>query len=300
MSFFDRFFGRTELHQRPDALMANIALEGGDPYSLQVLFAGPLAVDEAALTAALRAFSPETAEAQAELVACEPTDSKDPDLLGLAGWGSHVVKLVGANKPMRPEPPDTHDPVEWCLGPAHFEPHFKDAARAHKSFIILYYAGTADDPVERYVALAAVAAALVPATALVVLNEDGRSAFPAAALVPESGDGIEMLRSLPLPLLYCGFIKLEIENVLGVWMRTVGAERLGLPDLAFHADGHHRGQETFELFTSLLGYLRRRGARFADGHTIGIDENATMRLRVRFEDEDFLGSPGEMFVVEPA
>lgn len=293
MSFFDRFFGRTEVGQSRDALMANIKLEGTNPYSLQVLLGRPLALDEAGLAAALRAFHPELADARAELNSTDPAEFDGAVCLGLAGWGRHVVKLVGVDAPMPP------DAAEVCLQPAHFGPEFKRLARAHRSHVMLYYAGFEADPVERYVALAAVAVALGPAGAVVVMNEDARSAFPVEALAPGEGeDGLAALRTLPLPMLYAGFVKLEVADEPGVWMRTFGCHLLGLPDLAVRAAGHHQGQETFELFSGMLDYLRESGNHFADGHTIQAGEGTTLRLRAPRAGEDFLDGPGELFVVE--
>jgi Domain of unknown function (DUF4261) len=96
-----------------------------------------------------------------------------------------------------------------------------------------------------------------------------------------------------------GFVKLEVEGVEGVWMRTYGAPKLGLPDLAWHARGHDEGRATFELFAGLLAYLRASGARFGDGHTAEY-ESRQVRIRAPRRDESFLDSPGELFVVEDA
>ncbi len=44
--------------------------------------------------------------------------------------------------------------------------------------------------------------------------------------------GLQVLLANGLPVDYCGFAKYDVEDVEGVWMRTYGAARFGLPDLA--------------------------------------------------------------------
>jgi len=173
-------------------------------------------------------------------------------------------------------------------------------ARAHRAHALLYYAGRATDALEQYLALAVVAGVLGREGGVVVLNESAHTSFPAGALDPGAveGDWLEVLRSLPLLLLYAGFVKYTIQGVPGVWMRTYGCHLLGLPDLASHAEGHQQGQETFELFDNILGYLRESGARFAVGHTMQVGPETFLRVRAARAEEGFLESAGELFVLE--
>ena len=69
--------------------------------------------------------------------------------LGLAGWGEHVVRMVGFNAPL---PEAT---VEVCVAPAHYPAEVKAEVRAHASHVLLYYTGHDADPLEQYVAVAA-------------------------------------------------------------------------------------------------------------------------------------------------
>jgi hypothetical protein len=124
---------------------------------------------------------------------------------------------------------------------------------------------------------------------------------PAAVLHPhEEDDGnlLASLRGFPLPFLYCGFVKLEVEGTPGVWMRTYGAHRLGLPDFALHATGHEQGSFVFEVFSNMLAYLRQTGKQFAPGNTMQVGENMYLRLRARTTEEWYLESEGEMLVAE--
>ncbi len=297
--FLDRFFG----HGDPgagDGPVANPAVEA--PLSLQLLFDAPLDLDPDALTLALRAFHPDLAAATAELQvaprqgppAGHPENDAAAGLFGLVGWGRHAVKLIGVNAPM------PREAVESCVRPAHFGEELKRVAYENAAHVLLYYAGYDPDPLEQYVALGAVSAALTRLGAAVALNESARAAVPAAVFLPdESGeDVLEILRHLPVPFLYGGFIKLEVEGHPGVWMRTFGNHLLGLPNLALRAAGHHEGQRVFDLFANVLAYLRETGKAFAPGHTMQVGDDEYLRLREPADGEWFLDAEGEMLVAE--
>lgn len=267
--------------------------------SYQLLFLEKLDLDADALTLAIRAYHPSLAQARAELldVAVEgEADAEATSVIGLAGWGKHVIKLVGFNRPI----PQTV--FETCVRPAHFSQQLKDDAQPHQSHLLLYYAGYDTDPLEQFVAMTVVASALARFGAILLLNEAGRSAFPAEALLADEHDrdALDMLRVMPIPLLYGGFVKIEIEDEPGVWMRTFGDRYLELPDLAFKAEGHHQGSETFDLFANLLAYLRESGSQFAPGHTMQVGADTHLRLRKPTEEEWYLQSDGEMLVIEKA
>lgn len=294
-TFLDRFFGRgTPAPGAPP--VANPRLT--DPVGLQLLFDEPFALDAGELTKALRDYHPDTAAATAELfdVPPNPQQPAQPHLIGMCAWGRHVVKMVGYYAPM------PFAAAETSIAPAHFDRAFKDRAYAHKAHALLYYAGYEADPLEQYVALAACAGALAYFGAAFVLNETARTAVPAAALHPheeDAGDMLGALRGLPLPFLYCGFVKLEVEGTEGVWMRTYGCHRFGLPDLATRAPGHEHGSDTFERFASMLNYLRLSGKRFAPGDTMRVGDDSYLKLRAPTAAEWFLDTEGEMLVAFP-
>jgi hypothetical protein len=289
MSLFTRFFGTTDETDAPDALVANGDREK-DATSLQVLFATSLP-NAADTTATLRAYHPSMASASCEI---DADMSQEGKLIGLAGWGPHVVQLVGFDLPM------PADAVEKCVGPSHYPQPVKERARAHKAHALLYYAGQEEDVLEQYVALAAVAGCLGTPDGIVVLNEDGHTSFPAHALNSPNveGDRLELLRTLPLLILFCGFVKYNIPGSSSVWMRTYGAHRFGLPDLATLSRGHNEGERTFTLFGNILNYLRDSGATMSPGHTMQAGPNTYLRCRAPYSDEPFLDGPGQTLVLE--
>ena len=92
MSIFSRFFGRRDDNTAElTGLVANPECEGR--VSLQVLFPAALQVTQDGLSSALRAYHPEMAEAS-----CEVSSEVEP-FFALAGWGAHVVRLVGFDAP---------------------------------------------------------------------------------------------------------------------------------------------------------------------------------------------------------
>jgi hypothetical protein len=290
MSLLTRFFGKSEDTDQPGAPVAQRERDK-DAAALQVLFATPTLPDPATVTAALRAYHPSMSAALCEI---DASMSQEGNLIGLAGWGPHVLQLVGFNLPMPAQV------VEHCVAPSHYPQALKDQARAHRAHALLYYVGQEKDILEQYVALAALAAALGQSGGIVVLNETAHTSFPAAALsAPQiEGDRLDLLRTLPLLILFCGFVKYNIPGSSNVWMRSYGAHLFGLPDLAILARGHHEGQRYFDLFGNILNYLRDSGATFGVGHTMQAGANTYLRCRAPTAEEPFLESAGEMFVLE--
>jgi hypothetical protein len=103
---------------------------------------------------------------------------------------------------------------------------------------------------------------------------------------------------MPLPMLYCGFVKYNVPDAADVWMRTYGAYVLNLPDLATYTKGHQEGQRTFDMFDSILRYMLNSGRRLAAGHTMQLGANDYLRCRAPRAEEPWLESKGKVLVVE--
>jgi len=291
MSLFSRFFGRKDADDlAAGQLEANP--DNKSPLSLQVLFPDAFGLNSDQLLGALRSYHRSMSEAQCEI---DPELSREGTVFGMLGWGEHVIRLVGFDAPYPAEA------LEACVAPSHYPQELKQRARSHKAHVILYYAGKEPSAFEQYIALAATAGVLARLGAIVVLNESGHTSFPAAALSgldSEISDIMEFLRVLPLSILYCGFVKYEVEGIAGVWMRTYGAPLLELPDLAAHAIGHKEGQRYFDMFETIFSYLRKSGVRLAAGHTMQIDAEEYLRFRAPSDQEGFLQSDAKLLVVE--
>ncbi len=287
MEFLDRF--STPLPDRPA--------------SFQILLEDLSELSAEGLRAALREYHPELAAATVEFVpaAAFPIESiglapdgPPPTILGLAEWGGHTIRLVACDAPM------PTNAVEACLKPALLPPEFKARARAHRAHVLLYYAGRAADPLEQRVALGCVAGVLAHFGAIVTLNEEARAAIASFALTADD-DGEDMLatlRALPTPFLYGGFAKMELTGVPGVWIRTFACPRLGLPNLAYHADGHADGERVFQLFGAVLGYLRETGLALEPGERIGVDDDRQLAVRAPDDREWWLDGDGTMWILE--
>ncbi len=291
MSLFSRFFGKPDAGDASGGpLAANPAIQ--HPLSLQVLFSEAVPLDSDRLREALRSYDRSMSRARCEI---DPALGREGKTLGLVGWGKHVIRCVGFDAPMPAEA------VEACLAPSHYPQDLKARARAHQAHVLLYYSGYDPSPFEQYVALAATAGALAKLGALVALNEAGHTSFPADAIsgVDTRGSMVALLREFPLAMLFCGFVKCEVQEIPGIWMRTYGAPLLGLPDLAAHATGHNEGQRYFDLFENIFSYLRDSGARLAPGHTLQIDEEAYLRFRAPQPAETFLDAEGQLLILEP-
>jgi hypothetical protein len=274
--------------------------ENGDPHDgdpkdgeeptrigLMLLCQGALPLPGEGWQTLIRAYHPELAEATVRTHRLEAQGSP----VALIRWGDHVVEAVGFDAPM---PADALDP---CLQLSHYDQARKERARRHRSHWLLWETSHAD-PLERCVAVAAVCGALAGEGAIAVVNEVAQTTLPVDVLAKtDEDDMLELLRSLPLPLLYVGFAKYTVEGEEGVWMRTWAAHTLGLPDLALLATGHERGQDTMDLFENVLRYAYNSGSQLGAGHTMQVGEDTFARLRSPRADEPFLESAGTMLVI---
>jgi len=289
MSLYSRFFGRKDTDDLADGqLLANPDIK--EPLSLQVLFPETCRLDAEQLIGAFKSYHRSMSDVQCEIDSDLIHEGK---MLGMIGWGKHVIRLVGFDLPYPAAA------LEACVAPSHYTQELKQRARSHKAHVILYYSGQESSPFEQYIALAATAGVMARLGAIVVLNESGHTSFPAAALSDSDSDcdALDLLRVLPLSMLSCGFVKQEVEGTPGVWMRTYGAPLLGLPDLAAHATGHQEGQRYLDMFENIFGYLRESGARLAAGHTMQVDGDEYLRFRAATKEEWFLES-SELLVIE--
>lgn len=270
------------------------------PLSLQLLFPDGLELPTDAVTQAVRDYHPELSAAEVELSAdaariatALSEGGPPPACLGLIRWGRHVIKLAGCDAPM------PYGPVETCVGPAMVAPPLKVDAKQHRSHVLLYYAGSETDPIERYVALAAVAGALARLGAIMILNEEARAAVPALDLIPEPGeDALATLRGLPIPYLWGGFVKLDVGDSARPWVRSFANPGLGLPDLATHLPSHDATSRAFGWFAGMLGYALQLQVTFQPGDGVDLGD-LKLRLREPTEAEWFLESRGTMLVIEP-
>jgi hypothetical protein len=115
--------------------------------------------------------------------------------------------------------------------------------------------------------------------AIVVLNEEARTACPALDLIPDDGEEVlTTYRNLPIPYLLGGFVKMQVGDDPRPWVRTFANQRLNLPNLAVHLNSHEDTGSTFELFAGLLGYLRKMNETFTAGDTLDLgDRKLTLR-----------------------
>jgi hypothetical protein len=204
MSLFSRFFGRKDTDDLAGAqLLANPDIKA--PLSLQVLFPETCRLDAGQLIEAFKSYHRSMSDVRCEI---DSELNREGNLFGMIGWGKHVIRLVGFDRPYPAEA------LEARVAPSHYTQELKRRARSHKAHVILYYAGRESSPFEQYVALAAAAGVMAWLGAIVVLNESGHTSFPAAALSDSDSDGdaLDLLRAFPLAILFCGFVKYEVEG----------------------------------------------------------------------------------------
>ena len=302
MGIFDRLFGR----KQPDAAPAEqtpapapaqqlapsapeappepqpVAQESGEPgesvpLRLQVLFPKPPKLDGQAFIRTFERLHRSMLGAKLEV---------EEDAAGARGkaiWGRHIVEIFVRNHPM------PKDAAERAIAPAHYRSDQKDQARAHGAYLLLNYRGSDPSPWNQYAALTAVASIFTRQGATTIANSDALTSVPASALQQIFGttDAWGMLLAMPPAVLYCGFAKYNAPDGKGVWMRTHGCERLGLPDLAMLASDHSEGMRVVNLFNEVIGSVRQSNSAPTGGSTLEL----TPHVSVRFRDPN----PGELF-----
>lgn len=283
-----------------DFLERFLASQSANPPSFQLLLTDLSELNAEALRTALREFHPDLVSADVEFVPANADPrvvdrgGPPPALLGIASWGEHTVRIVACDAPM------TTGAVESCLRPALLPPDFKERARRHRAHVLVDYAGRCADPLEQLVALGCVAGIFAYFGSLAILNEEARAAIAPFALTAddEGEDMLATLRSLPVPYLYGGFVKMELTDIPGVWIRTFACHRLGLPNLAMHRPTHADGERIFHLFSGVLGYLRDTGSIFEPGELIRIDDTTVLAVRTPEQREWWLDSDGPIWILD--
>lgn len=169
----------------------------------------------------------------------------------------------------------------------------KAAARAHRSCVGVRLIASEAPWLDRCATLMSVAGALAAATdGVAVAHLAAYALLPAGALVPD-GDAAErweILRAIPLGLLITGFRKYQIEGEPGVWMATVCANTLGLPEFAMHVPDHSHGQRTLDLFDRLHRHLLSTAAVFRPGDRITVGKGRDLQLAAMPENLPFVNS----------
>ena len=86
------------------------------PLSLQVLFYDPLRVDFDRLAEAFRSYHNSMSGVRCEI---DPELMRDSKVLGMVGWGMHVIRLVGFDAPY------PANIVEACVAASHYPQELK-------------------------------------------------------------------------------------------------------------------------------------------------------------------------------
>ncbi|KAK7195144.1 hypothetical protein NESM_000438600 [Novymonas esmeraldas] len=297
---------------------------------LQVLFPDPApsAITADALTARLRQLDRALQTATLRV----PSVGDGDGLTGIAVWSSsestaaapraveHRVDVVVRHR--CPLPPRI---AEACITCSLNTPPVKARMAAAQSAAYLSYRGTDGvAPLEQYVAVAAVAAALCDVgEACGVLNVHALTAASTSLFsqrVMESAGGtdgggaaataassLDFLRQLPLTVLYTGFRPFQThdgqDGRQGHGFRTHGAELLGLPNLAAFTTDTASHEAAFHAVHWMWEVMRRRGRPLVAGESVQLTADGAVRVAVRNprpEEESLQHPPQGVLVLEPA
>ena len=263
------------------------------PFRLVVVFETLPSFDQERLRRAIADVDPRLAAARAEIV----SEALEATTHGLVGWGTDEVVHVDGYT-VRGADPVAGAVVEELLQHAELDPGLSARVRAAKGHVVLTYQGRTPAPEVRFLALAAVAAAVgsLPG-ALVVGSRDARTAIPIARLRKAAKNGLQGLRSLPRSSLAYSISVSSVPGRIGEWARTRGATRFGLPDLARWFSDPAERAAVRRLLIAVEDYVTASGTTIRAGDHLDAGE-ARLTARAPRPDEAFLDSPGTMLVLD--
>lgn len=167
------------------------------------------------------------------------------------------------------EAPLTADTVAAAVDHAPYPDSVKRSARAHSAHWSVRLNASHAPWLDRCTLLLGIAGVLaLGSAAIAVVHPRACASLPAAALIPDGGERLQILHAYPLGLLITGFQKYEIEGEPGVWMASVAAHALDLPEFAMWAPDHTHAQATLELYDQLHRHLLQSAAVFRPGDRI--------------------------------
>ncbi|MBI0005358.1 DUF4261 domain-containing protein [Gilliamella sp. W8126] len=288
MGIFSRFFAKkTESKQMDNSIVPNPDIENA--ISVSIVFSGALNINNDELLAKLKSIDPTIKDIRYET----PFGQLEEGMCILVSWGKHVIRVFGLNAPY------PKAVLETCVAPASYSQEIKQQVYESDSHLLLYYVGYEQNVLEQYLALTRLAVCFEQFNALAVINEDAHTSLPVNFInsLASEKDGLTTLGEC-LPLLFCGFVKYEIENIKGIWMRTYGANKFGLPNFAALANSYEESEYYFDMFSNILNYLRQSQAIMNPGDTMEMGDNRMMSLRAPQDDEYFLKDQGDLLVIE--
>ena len=288
MGIFSRFFEKkSESKQMGNSIVPNPEIDSS--VGLSIVFKGALDINNDKLLTKLKSVDPTIKDIRYEV----PFGQLEEGMWILVSWGKHIIRILGLNAPY------PQNELELCVTPASYSQEIKQQIYESDSHLLLYYVGYEQDVLEQYLALTRLAVCFEQFNALAVINEDAHTSLPINFIneLASEKDGLTTLGEC-LPLLFCGFVKYEIENIKGIWMRTYGANIFGLPNFAVLANSYEESDYYFDMFSNILNYLRQSKVTMNPGDTMEMGDNRMMSLRVPKDDEYFLKDQGDLLVIE--
>lgn len=187
-------------------------------------------------------------------------------LLAETHFDSHVVQIAGMPAPL---PQNVYEKTVYPTG---WAPEFKELLQSAGANIILQYAGTATDPIEKYLALYKVAFCLDNERLLGVVNEPAGTAHPRGVIAHILD--FELLsvarQSPPLPF-WTGFQKVEWNDE--IYFLTKGFRFFDLPDLIAHSGTDGDPGELQSLFYEIFHYMYFENKEVIAGDALNVNDN---------------------------
>lgn len=228
---------------------------------LSLLLRKPLPLDAAGIAGRLTAIEPLPAAPVVTIQEASNTAGPFAEIV----FGSHVVHYAAMPGPV------PASVVQRCILPTAWTQEVKDQLQLHLRHSILLYSGQHTDPVEQYLALYKVAAALDSGEVLGLVNEPAWTSHPAeivhSIMNPEM---LQVCRESPPLLYWTGFVQGKLEE--NFWLISRGYHIFGLPDLAWHITEEMDLMKVHDLFHEVFYYAYFEKADIAAGDVLNLDD----------------------------
>lgn len=269
MGFFDRIFGRKSRSTRRWSPAGNAKLESP---GLLLLLNAPPALDFERVRKALAAIEPlNIAPKFTSRLADEGPQPEAGVVYGTIEFDSHVIDIVGLPDSL-PEPV-----VHKTVGASHWSGEGRAAMENHVAHYVLNHHGGGATPLEKYIALYKLAAALGGDQLAGVLNDAAWTCAPAAVVREfQQPEFLKACREQLPPILFTGFIKFIDEDA--TWFGTKGQHLFGAPDFVMQGKPDEKPSDALDLFMNIFLYVIAAGRELKAGHTMQIANEIFLRF----------------------
>jgi hypothetical protein len=177
-----------------------------------------------------------------------------------------IIQLIGINEKL------PNSVIEQCVFNSknpRVNSDLMNNIMQHESHLSLRFSKSTIAVLDQYIILSILAAALVPAGAMAVINEQAETALSTRAMLPQNStiDTLTFLETMPITLFFCGASCYQFKNNDTMVIETTGMDVFGYPDIAIEWPVHAPPDTALLLLHDLIHYYIKSGLPIIVGNT---------------------------------